>query len=165
MRLITYSETELKTERVFVSSGSLTPRVAAGRPGKAASDSRQLPRVVFGWLCIIGAPMIWEWICKQEEGNRRHCVHPYNKRREEENALENLIIKLRGVEEKFYSFTWLIKYNFKQINELFSMISQLVHSHFTKLQNIKSLLCKANFAIIRAYETLRKHIFMKLTPR
>ena len=101
MRVINYSETELKTERVFGSSGSLTPRVAAGRPGKAANDSRLLQRVVFGWLCIIGAPTIWEWICKQEEGNRIYLVHPYNKGREEENNLENLIIKLRGDEEQF----------------------------------------------------------------
>ena len=63
---------------------------------------------------IIGALMIWEWICKQEEGNRRHWVHPYNKRREEESTLENLIIELGGEEEKFYSFTRLIKYSFKQ---------------------------------------------------
>ena len=40
-------ETRLKTERVFASSGSLTPREAAGRPGKAASDSRLLPRIVY----------------------------------------------------------------------------------------------------------------------
>ena len=48
-----YSETELKTERVFASSGSLTPREAAGRPGKAESDSRLLPRLRYEWLCII----------------------------------------------------------------------------------------------------------------
>ena len=50
---------------------------------------------------IIGALMTWEWICKQEEGNGRHWVHPYNKRREEENTLKNLIIELRVDEEKF----------------------------------------------------------------
>ena len=48
-----YSETELKTERVFASSGSLTPREAVGRPGKAASDSRLLPRLIYEWLCTI----------------------------------------------------------------------------------------------------------------
>ena len=38
-------------QRQFGSSGSFTPREEAGRPGKAVSDSRLLPRVVFGWLC------------------------------------------------------------------------------------------------------------------
>ena len=38
---------DLKTERVSASSGSLTPREAAGRPGKAASDSRMLPRLIY----------------------------------------------------------------------------------------------------------------------
>ena len=42
-----------KTERVFGSSGGLTPREAAGRPGKAASNSRLYARIVFGWLCTI----------------------------------------------------------------------------------------------------------------
>ena len=42
-----------KTERVFGSSGCLMPREAAGWPAKAASDSHLLPRIVFGWLCII----------------------------------------------------------------------------------------------------------------
>ena len=32
---------------VSASSGSLTPREAAGRPGKAASDSRLLPRLIY----------------------------------------------------------------------------------------------------------------------
>ena len=41
-----------KTVRVSASSGSLMPREAAGRPGKAASDSRLLPRLIYEWLCI-----------------------------------------------------------------------------------------------------------------
>ena len=45
-----YSETELKKQQVFASSGSLTPREAAGMPGKAASDSRLLPRLIYKWL-------------------------------------------------------------------------------------------------------------------
>ena len=36
-----------KRERVSASSGSLTPRETAGRPGKAASDSRLLPRLIY----------------------------------------------------------------------------------------------------------------------
>ena len=36
-----------KTERMSASSGSLKPREWAGRPGKAASDSRLLPRVIY----------------------------------------------------------------------------------------------------------------------
>ena len=40
-----------KKERVSASSGSLMPREAAGRPGKAASDSRLLPRLIYKWLC------------------------------------------------------------------------------------------------------------------
>ena len=36
-----------KTERVSASSGSLTPREAEGRPGKAASDSHLLPRLIY----------------------------------------------------------------------------------------------------------------------
>ena len=48
-----YSETELKkTEQVFASSGSLTPREAAGMPGKAMSDSSLLPCIIYEWLCI-----------------------------------------------------------------------------------------------------------------
>ena len=30
----------------------MTPREAAGRPGKAASDSRLLPRLIYEWLCM-----------------------------------------------------------------------------------------------------------------
>ena len=37
--------TEKRSE--CASSGSLTPREAAGRPGKAASDSRLLPRLIY----------------------------------------------------------------------------------------------------------------------
>ena len=52
MRVINYSETELKTEWVFGSSGSLMLHETADRPAKAASDSRLLPSIIFGWLCI-----------------------------------------------------------------------------------------------------------------
>ena len=53
MHVTNYSETELKYRAiVFGSGGSLTPCEAAGWPGKAASDSRLLPRVIFGRLCI-----------------------------------------------------------------------------------------------------------------
>ena len=38
---------------MFASNGSLTPPEAAGRPGKAASYSRLLPRLIYEWLCII----------------------------------------------------------------------------------------------------------------
>ena len=44
---------------------------------------------------VMGALMTYEWICKQEEGNRRYWVHPYNKSQEEENTLQNLIIESR----------------------------------------------------------------------
>ena len=41
-----------KTERVSASIGSMMHREAAGRPGKATSDSRLLPRLIYKWLCI-----------------------------------------------------------------------------------------------------------------
>lgn len=56
---------------------------------------------------LIGALMVWEWICNQEIGSRRYWVHPYNRNREEKKTLENLILELRRDEEKFYSCTRL----------------------------------------------------------
>ena len=44
-----YSETELKNR---ASVYDQPPREAAGKPGKAASDSSLLPRVIYEWLCI-----------------------------------------------------------------------------------------------------------------
>ena len=56
-----YSETELKKQQVFASSGSLTPREAAGMPGKAASDSRLLPRLIYKWLCTYKGSNCHNW--------------------------------------------------------------------------------------------------------
>ena len=44
-----------------MSNGSLTPREAAGRPGKVVSDSHLLPRLIYKWLCTfsIVAPFIY----------------------------------------------------------------------------------------------------------
>ena len=42
-------------ERVSASSGSLMPREAAGSPGKAVSDSRLLPRLIYEWLYNINS--------------------------------------------------------------------------------------------------------------
>ena len=52
MRVTITQKLNYKTERVFASSGSLTPREAAGRPGKTASDSYLLPCLICEWLCI-----------------------------------------------------------------------------------------------------------------
>ena len=61
-----YSETELKTERVFVRSGSLMPREVAGRPGKAASNSRLLPGVIYEWLCTCQTPLTYIILVREQ---------------------------------------------------------------------------------------------------
>ena len=60
MGVTNYLETKTKkTERVFGSSGSMIPREAAGRPGKAASDSRLLPRLIYKLLCMLASLVLW----------------------------------------------------------------------------------------------------------
>ena len=56
-----YSETELKSERVFASSGSMMPREAAGKPGKAASDSCLLPCLIYKWLYYLTMWVGFSW--------------------------------------------------------------------------------------------------------
>ena len=52
MRMTNYSETELKNRASVWEQRQFDAPQAAGLPAKAAGDSRLLPHVVFGWLCI-----------------------------------------------------------------------------------------------------------------